>query len=73
MIKKMNVELLEAAKHRVPNISVLINLVSKRSRQLIAGQRPMVKVESRQPELEDIVLKETADGKIMAEIDLSGE
>lgn len=67
----MNTELLELAKRRVPNISVLINMVSQRSRQLIAGHRPMVKVENQQVDFEDIALKEIAEGKIMAEIDLA--
>lgn len=67
----MNVELLESAKRRVPNTSVLINMVSKRVRQLIAGQRPMIKVENQQVEFDDIALKEISEGKIMAEIDLS--
>ena len=67
----MNIELLELAKRRVPNISVLINMVSQRSRQLIAGHRPMVKVENQQVDFEDIALKEIAEGKIMAEIDLA--
>ena len=67
----MNIELLELAKRRVPNISVLINMVSQRSRQLVAGHRPMVKVENQQVDFEDIALKEIAEGKIMAEIDLA--
>jgi len=67
----MNIELLESARHRVPNTSVLINMVSTRSRQLIAGQRPMVKVENQQADFEDIALKEIVEGKIMAEIDLA--
>ena len=67
----MNIELLELAKRRVPNISVLINMVSHRSRQLIAGHRPMIKVENQNADFEDIALKEIAEGKIMAEIDLA--
>jgi len=72
-ITNMNIELLDACKRRVPNTAVLINMISKRSRQLIGGQRPMVKTESQQPDLEDISLKEIAEGKIMAEIDLASE
>ena len=67
----MNIELLKSAKHRVPNTSVLINMVSKRVRQLIAGQPSMVKVENQQVDFEDIALKEISEGKIMAEIDLA--
>ena len=71
--KTMNVELLELAKRRVPNTSVLVNMVSKRARQLIAGNHPMVKIENQQMDFEDIALKEIAEGKLMAEIDLSGQ
>ena len=73
LIKHMKTELLKQAKRRVPNISVLINMVSKRTRQLIAGERPMIKVDNQQMDLEDISLQEIADGKIMAEIDLSNQ
>ncbi|MDD5483189.1 MAG: DNA-directed RNA polymerase subunit omega [Kiritimatiellae bacterium] len=69
----MNIELLEAAKRRVPNTSVLINMVSKRVRQLIAGQRPLIKIETPSADFEDIAIRETAEGKIMAEIDLARE
>jgi len=69
--KTMNVELLELAKRRVPNTSVLVNMVSKRARQLIAGNRPMVKIENPHADFEDIALQEIAEGKLMAEIDLS--
>lgn len=67
----MKIELLEQARRRVPNISVLINMVSKRTRQLISGERPMVKPENPQVDLEDIAIREISEGKIMAEIDLS--
>lgn len=69
----MSIELLELAKRRIPNTAVLINVVSKRTRQLIAGQRPMVKVESQPFDFEDIALKEIVEGKIMAEIDLAAQ
>lgn len=69
----MNMELLESARRRVPNVSVLINMVSKRTRQLIAGHRPMIKVENQQVDFEDIALMEIAEGKIMAEIDLAAQ
>lgn len=72
-IRIMNIELLEAAKRRVPNTAVLVNMVSKRARQLIAGHHPMVKVDNPQVDIEDIALREIAEGKIMAEIDLASE
>jgi DNA-directed RNA polymerase subunit omega len=70
-VENMNTELLETAKHRVPNMSVLINMVSKRVRQLISGQAPLLKIESQHIDFEDIALREIAEGKLMAEVDLS--
>ncbi|MBI2437685.1 MAG: DNA-directed RNA polymerase subunit omega [Lentisphaerae bacterium] len=67
----MNLNNLEAAKRRVPNASVLINMVSKRVKQLVVGDRPLVKVENPNEDIEDIVLREIAEGKLVAEIDFS--
>ena len=67
----MNLELLEQAKKRVPCIPVLVNMVSKRVRQLIAGFRPYVKPASPNEEKVDIALREIAEGKLTAEIDFS--
>ncbi len=67
----MNTQLLQAAKRRVPNISVLINMISMRVRQLIKGQRPLIKPDNPNEELENIVLKEVAEGKLVAEIDFT--
>ena len=67
----MNLELLNAAKRRVPNVSVLINMVSKRVKQLIYGDRPLVKPAHPDEDIEDIVLREIAEGKLVAEIDFS--
>ena len=39
----MNATYLEKAKERMPNIPLLVNVVSKRVRQLNAGQRPLIK------------------------------
>ena len=65
----MNVELLEVAKSRVPSVPVLVNMVSKRVRQLNAGFRPYVKPNSPDEEKLDIALREIADGKLIAEMD----
>lgn len=65
----MNIELLESAKARVPSVPVLINMVSKRVRQLNAGFRPYVKPESPDEEKLDLALREIAEGKLIAEID----
>ena len=69
----MNVDLLENAKARVPCVPVLINMVSKRVRQLNAGFRPYVKPESPDEEKVDIALREIAEGKLIAEISFSPE
>jgi DNA-directed RNA polymerase subunit omega len=65
----LNVELLEAAKSRVPSVPVLINMVSKRVRQLNAGFRPYVRPDSPNEDKLDIALREIADGKLIAEMD----
>lgn len=69
----MNAELLEAAKARVPNIPVLVNMVSKRVRQLNAGFRPYVRMDKPDEDKLDIALREIAEGKLIAEIDFSAD
>ena len=66
---KLNIELLDQAKERVPCIPVLINMVSKRVRQLNTGFRPYVKRLTAREENLDIALREIAEGKLIAEID----
>ena len=65
----MNVELLAQAKERVPSIPVLINMVSKRVRQLNAGYRPYVKPKDMDEVKLDTALREIAEGKLIAEIE----
>jgi len=48
-----------------------MNMVSKRVRQLILGERPLVKVENPYEDREDIAIREIAEGKLVAEIDLT--
>ncbi len=67
----MNTDLLAKAKERVTSVPVLINMVSKRVRQLNAGFRPYVKPESPDEEKVDIALREIAEGAIIAEMDFS--
>ena len=69
----MNTELLEQAKARVPSTPVLVNMISKRVRQLIAGMRPYVKPSSPNEDKLDIALREIAEGKIIAEIDFAAQ
>jgi DNA-directed RNA polymerase subunit omega len=58
---------LEAAQQRIPSPELLINVVSRRVRQLATGHRPMIQVEPRM-EAMDIALKEISEGKIGFEI-----
>lgn len=64
----MNPNYLEQAKQKISNIPLLINVVSRRVRQLNAGQRPMVKPDHPHMDNVDIALKEIAEGKLTAEI-----
>lgn len=65
----MNLELLEQAKARIPGIPVFVNVVSKRVRQLNAGERPYVKPAFPDEDKIDIALREIAEGKLVAEVD----
>ena len=65
----MNLELLEKAKTRIPSVPVLVNLVSKRVRQLNAGMHPYVKPSSPDEDRLDVALREIAEGKLIAEVD----
>ncbi|MDR0993675.1 MAG: DNA-directed RNA polymerase subunit omega [Verrucomicrobiota bacterium] len=64
----MNSIYLEKAKERMPNIPLLVNVVSKRVRQLNAGQRPLIKPDSHDMDHLDLALKEIAEGKLSAEL-----
>lgn len=65
----MDVALLKAAKERIPSTPVLVNVISKRVRQLIGGFQPYVKPKSSDEEKVDIALREIAEGKLVAEIE----
>ena len=62
----MSSYLLEEASKVIPNTAVLINLVSKRVRQLSNGQRPLVEIGPRMSNA-DIALQEIIEGKLMWE------
>ncbi len=64
----MNIKYMELAKEKVPNIPLLINMVSRRVRQLNHGERPLVKPDNMQMSPMNIALKEIAEGKLSAEI-----
>ena len=59
----MNIVYIEAAAKVITNKQQLINMVSKRVRQLSAGSRPMVETNLSMG-LADIALSEIAEGKL---------
>ncbi len=59
----MQSSLLEEASKLIPDQQKLINIVSKRVRQLSQGHRPLVPVQPRMV-YSDIALKELIDGKL---------
>ena len=65
----MDSKLLKAAHEKIPSIPVLVNLISKRERELINGAKPLIKPESLDVDKCDIALREVAEGKLVAEID----
>ena len=64
----MNFELLEQAKERVSSIPVLVNMCSLRVKQINQGMRPLVKPMVGEETI-DVVLREIAEGKLIAEVD----
>lgn len=64
----MNAVVLEAAKKRVPCVPLLVNVVSRRVRQLNAGLRPYLMPLDKNESTLDLALREIADGKLTAEI-----
>ena len=78
----MNAELLKKAHEKVPSVPVLVNLISKRERELINGAKPLVNPTTLLTDEDraknrtaldidkcDVALAEVAQGKLIAEID----
>jgi len=65
-LRHMTTQLLQEAAQVIPNQQLLINVVSKRVRQLGLGHRPMVETTPRMS-LTDIALKEIVAGKLTYE------
>ena len=65
----MDAKLLKAAHEKIPSVPVLVNLISKRERELINGAKPLIKPDSLDVDKCDIALQEVAEGKLVAEID----
>ncbi|HZR78426.1 MAG TPA: DNA-directed RNA polymerase subunit omega [Chthoniobacterales bacterium] len=66
-LRHMTTQLLQEAAQVIPNQQLLINVVSKRVRQLGLGHRPMVETTPRMS-LTDIALKEIVAGKLAFEL-----
>jgi DNA-directed RNA polymerase subunit omega len=64
--RNMTTQLLQEAAQVIPNQQLLINVVSKRVRQLGLGHRPMIETTPRMS-LTDIALKEIIAGKLTYE------
>ena len=65
----MDAKLLKIAHEKIPSVPVLVNLISKRERELINGAKPLIKPTSLDVDKCDIALQEVAEGKLIAEID----
>lgn len=68
----MKSKYLEPAMQQVPNPELLINLVSRRVRQLTQGHRPLTQTDAKM-DYADIALKEISEGKIGYEIPSASE
>jgi DNA-directed RNA polymerase subunit omega len=66
-LRHMTTQLLQEAAQVIPNQQLLINVVSKRVRQLGLGHRPLVEVTSHRS-LTDIALREIIAGKLTYEL-----
>lgn len=65
----MDTELLKQAHERIQSVPVLVNLISKRVKQLINGDKPLVRPLSSDEDKVDTALREVALGKLISEID----
>jgi len=68
----MRNEYLDAAKLLIPDFYILVNVVSRRVKQLRRGSRPLVE-SLEKLNAEDVALREIAEGKISYEIAERGE
>lgn len=66
LLRNMTAQLLQEATKIIPNQQLLINVVSKRVRQLGLGHRPLVEA-TLKSSLTDIALKEIIAGKLTFE------
>jgi DNA-directed RNA polymerase subunit omega len=63
----MKSKYLESAQQLIPSPELLVNLVSRRVRQLAQGHRPLTQTDARM-DLAEIALKEISEGKLAYEM-----
>jgi DNA-directed RNA polymerase subunit omega len=63
----MKSKYLESAQERIPNPELLVNVVSRRVRQLAQGHRPLTQTDARM-DFAEIALKEITEGKVTYEL-----
>ena len=68
----MNTTFLAEASQRIGNTELLINIVSRRVRQLTQGSRPLIQFDGHLDPA-DIALKEIAEGKLAFELHSEAE
>jgi DNA-directed RNA polymerase subunit omega len=64
---RMKSKYLETAQQRIPNPELLVNVVSRRVRQLAQGHRPLTQTDARM-DFAEIALKEISEGKVGYEV-----
>ena len=64
---RMKSKYLESAQQRIPNPELLVNVVSRRVRQLAQGHRPITQTDARM-DFAEIALKEISEGKLTFEL-----
>jgi DNA-directed RNA polymerase subunit omega len=69
---RMKSKYLEPAQQRIPSPELLINVVSRRVRQLAQGHRPLTQTDPRM-DFSEIALKEISEGKLAYELAGEGE
>ena len=69
---RMKSKFLEPAQLTIPNPELLINLVSRRVRQLAQGHRPLTQTDPRM-DMSEIALKEISEGKLGYEFPTDAE
>ena len=62
----MKSKYLETAQQRIPSPELLVNMVSRRARQLAQGHRPLTQTDARM-DFAEIALKEISEGKLSYE------